>query len=172
MATDVTDHLPRYRSHKIVRAAQIAWWHQSGIGPINVHVSIDGTRHVIEALPNTFARGAAVVGDYLVVYDDGYISWSPRKAFEDGYTRVQAEPYRWQDRPALSQVDRKEVTPAMVKAAAGVLLRSGVLEGREHDVVPSGADLELVRRMLLVAFLEIKPLPSSPSPPQPPREEP
>jgi hypothetical protein len=83
------DKLPRYRSHKIVRAAQIAWWHQGGIGPIDVHVDIDGARHVIEAPPDTFARGAAVVGDYIVVYDDGYISWSPRQAFEDGYTRVE-----------------------------------------------------------------------------------
>lgn len=27
-------------------------------------------------------------GGYYVVYDDGYKSWSPAKAFEEGYTRV------------------------------------------------------------------------------------
>jgi hypothetical protein len=25
---------------------------------------------------------------YLVKYEDGYISWSPKKAFEDGYTEI------------------------------------------------------------------------------------
>ena len=28
------------------------------------------------------------VGGYYVVYDDGYKSFSPAKAFEDGYTRI------------------------------------------------------------------------------------
>ena len=28
------------------------------------------------------------VGGYLVVYKDGYISFSPAEAFEDGYTKV------------------------------------------------------------------------------------
>ena len=28
------------------------------------------------------------VGGYYVVYDDGYKSWSPAKAFEEGYTRI------------------------------------------------------------------------------------
>ena len=27
-------------------------------------------------------------GDYFVVYDDGYESYSPAKAFEEGYTRI------------------------------------------------------------------------------------
>lgn len=28
------------------------------------------------------------VGGYYVVYDDGYKSWSPAKAFEEGYMRI------------------------------------------------------------------------------------
>lgn len=27
-------------------------------------------------------------GGYYVVYDDGFESWSPQEAFEDGYTRI------------------------------------------------------------------------------------
>lgn len=34
------------------------------------------------------ARGSPNVGDYFVQYLDGYKSWSPAKAFEEGYTRV------------------------------------------------------------------------------------
>lgn len=29
---------------------------------------------------------------YRVVYEDGYVSWSPKKAFEDGYTEILSEP--------------------------------------------------------------------------------
>ena len=29
--------------------------------------------------------GMPVIGDYFVRYADGYESWSPRKAFEEGY---------------------------------------------------------------------------------------
>ncbi|PYX85030.1 MAG: hypothetical protein DMG70_05000 [Acidobacteria bacterium] len=28
------------------------------------------------------------LGGYLVQYEDGYLSWSPAKAFEEGYTRI------------------------------------------------------------------------------------
>jgi hypothetical protein len=34
------------------------------------------------------ARGVPSLLDYIVAYDDGYISWSPQKVFEDGYTLV------------------------------------------------------------------------------------
>lgn len=33
-------------------------------------------------------RHAPVAGGYYVVYEDGYTSFSPAKAFEDGYTKV------------------------------------------------------------------------------------
>ena len=36
-----------------------------------------------------FARGMPTPGDYIVIYADGYKSWSPAKAFEEGYTRVE-----------------------------------------------------------------------------------
>jgi hypothetical protein len=28
-------------------------------------------------------------GGYFVVYEDGYKSWSPAKAFEEGYTKIE-----------------------------------------------------------------------------------
>lgn len=40
--------------------------------------------------PALFARYSPVAGDYLVRYEDGYLSISPKKAFEDGY-RLLAE---------------------------------------------------------------------------------
>lgn len=34
------------------------------------------------------ARHTPVAGGYYVVYEDGYKSFSPAKAFEEGYTRL------------------------------------------------------------------------------------
>jgi hypothetical protein len=35
-----------------------------------------------------FSRYKPIVGDFYVVYADGYKSFSPRKAFLEGYTRT------------------------------------------------------------------------------------
>lgn len=35
-----------------------------------------------------FMKHRPQVGGYYVVYDDGYKSFSPAKAFEEGYTRI------------------------------------------------------------------------------------
>lgn len=73
--------LPRWQSHKTVHAVKI--------------VKVDGDRIIVEgpyapikAATNMFARYMPVPGDYYVVYDDGYASISPRKAFEEGYYKL------------------------------------------------------------------------------------
>jgi hypothetical protein len=82
----------RYRSHKVVEAAPI-----HGISGVNAEVPfvdiltpgdaiVAGYR--VEVPGNFFARGNPSPGDYLVRYEDGYLSWSPKQAFEDGYTVV------------------------------------------------------------------------------------
>lgn len=38
-------------------------------------------------------------GGYYVEYEDGYTSWSPAKAFEDGYTPAPAQPVRGEVNP-------------------------------------------------------------------------
>lgn len=51
----------------------------------------DGRRTYVIGLatPNK----APAVGDYVVRYSDGYTSWSPKKAFEEGYTSADAMPF-------------------------------------------------------------------------------
>lgn len=79
--------LPLYKCHKQVRAAKI-----TGIGP----ASSDHTRlHFDEALnvgvdvPLEWAtKHKPQIGGYYVQYSDGYTSYSPAKAFEDGYTEA------------------------------------------------------------------------------------
>lgn len=73
-----------YTCHKRVQAAEII-----GITRIG-----DGIRLALDEGPPVefadgspiLARGLPVVGDFLVQYEDGYQSFSPRKAFIDGYT--------------------------------------------------------------------------------------
>lgn len=91
--TPTTDlqSLPLYRCHKEVRAAKIAHWRYAGSMP-----QLDGAKLVfLEGYPDPVLVPEHVriasAGGYLVVYADGYVSWSPGKAFEHGYTRHDSE---------------------------------------------------------------------------------
>jgi hypothetical protein len=87
MSEDVGAEMPRYRSHKIIHALKIE----------GLFYQPDGSALLTpaEAGYATFSLDKAYVekhqpkaGGYYVVYADGYKSWSPAKAFEEGYTRV------------------------------------------------------------------------------------
>lgn len=85
--------MPRYRSHKEVHALEIA-----SITPIELgkRSRIRFADHRVASLAYPpidvddvmFARYMPVVGDFYVVYSDGYASISPRKAFMEGYARI------------------------------------------------------------------------------------
>lgn len=77
--------LPKWKCHKVVRAAKIVRMDGNPHGRGSTSdVTLDCGVVTVEAA--VFARKMPELGDYLVVYDDGYVSWSPAKAFEDGYT--------------------------------------------------------------------------------------
>lgn len=76
--------LPRYNCHKSVWAGEItkleaseegAYLSMFHEGVIEIHVD---SEFCIRHNPR--------VGGYLVIYDDGYMSYSPKEAFESGYT--------------------------------------------------------------------------------------
>ena len=93
----ISREMPRYKCHKEVWALKIKAIEQApaneeapagsggtwllipedaGYGPVRVpHYSY-------------YEKHSPQVGGYYVVYDDGYKSYSPAKAFEDGYTRL------------------------------------------------------------------------------------
>jgi hypothetical protein len=87
--TDTPTHeFPRYKSHKTVWALEI-----DGVG---AKASFAGDRILtfrdegydpIMAPSEMFARYVPIPGDFLVQYEDGYRSFSPRKAFLEGYRR-------------------------------------------------------------------------------------
>jgi len=67
----------RYRSHKVVEAGVVQ---HIDVGSVTVD------DEVIPVPAGIFARGTPSIGeDYLVRYEDGYVSWSPKAAFEAGY---------------------------------------------------------------------------------------
>ena len=80
----------RWRSHKIVEAEVIdrveinTSDRRTSGGSIEVR---DGETVVVPR--GFFARNKPLPGDYLVRYGNGYLSWSPHAAFEDGYTEVE-----------------------------------------------------------------------------------
>jgi len=76
--------IPTYKSHKKVQAFKI-----ERIEPSPDQSKIVMTDHtgayVAVVSAGYFYKHAPQVGGYYVKYKDGYESWSPAEAFEDGY---------------------------------------------------------------------------------------
>lgn len=79
--------MPRYRCHKEVRALKIDRAFANPDGTVSLLIADAGFAPV-NVERSVVHRYFPQPGDYLVQYDDGYRSISPRKAFEDGYTRI------------------------------------------------------------------------------------
>lgn len=80
-----------YVSHKKVVAGRIEAIETFGDAtlPPNYRFTLeDGTTHEFDS--TIAAQYTPVVGDYLVVYEDGYRSISPAESFLDGYTEYVA----------------------------------------------------------------------------------
>lgn len=81
---------PRYECHKNVGALEIKEvgdYKPSEMlgGGLLRHVEFVGGNYALLAA-EMFHRYTPVPGDFLVIYEDGYMSFSPRKAFLDGYS--------------------------------------------------------------------------------------
>lgn len=90
-----------YVCHKKVKAAKVVGEYERITGSGLTHIEgvwIKGSTEYAAELkffpPEHVARlissrqTGGFVGGYWVEYEDGYVSWSPAKAFEDGYTKV------------------------------------------------------------------------------------
>ena len=82
-----TQELPRYQCHKQVRAVKIAAIEFNSDGSAKF-AAMDGRTYSTGGGYRSRFKGTDADLGYFVVYDDGYQSWSPAKAFEDGYTRI------------------------------------------------------------------------------------
>lgn len=81
--------MPRYQSHKKVWALKIASVTLNG--DESVSMTFSDTRYAPRTEENFESRYHGSPDDfgYFVTYQDGYTSWSPTKAFEDGYTLIE-----------------------------------------------------------------------------------
>ena len=89
--------MPRYKCHKEVHALKIASirpdWHDR-----KENEETDGSATLFPSESELYApfkvnaefmrKHQPLAGGYYVVYSDGYVSFSPAQAFEEGYTRV------------------------------------------------------------------------------------
>lgn len=88
---DISQEMPKYECHKTVHAYKIAaiQYEHDDSGVVHAIITPEdaGYRSFIvdEAYLN---KHKPEVGGYYVVYEDGYKSFSPAKAFEAGYTRI------------------------------------------------------------------------------------
>jgi hypothetical protein len=82
--------MPKYKSHKTVHALKILTITDTEDGR---HWLLPAERGYAEfqVSDDWLSRCKADRADfgYYVLYEDGYASWSPTKAFEEGYTRIQ-----------------------------------------------------------------------------------
>lgn len=78
---------PEYESHKVVRAAKIVHVARHQHGEITIMADPGtGTAERFEPNMRQMAEMAAR-GDWAVIYEDGFKSVSPAKAFEEDYIR-------------------------------------------------------------------------------------
>ena len=92
-----TQEMPKYRSHKVVRALKIKSVELDSDKAQAENRETDGSA-IITPEEEGFApfrvdfeyvrKHNPQAGGYYVVYPDGYKSWSPAKAFEEGYSRI------------------------------------------------------------------------------------
>lgn len=82
--------LPKYRCHKVVQAAKII---ETGPEPGGRDVALTlqlPSKEVGVVIVSTdwALKHNPQVGGYFIQYEDGYQSYSPAAAFEDGYTAI------------------------------------------------------------------------------------
>lgn len=86
--------LPQWKCHKVVEASKVELIEQ-GTEPDPIRfpngswlLSLEGVPGCIEVAHEWVQKHNPQVGGYFVRYADGYTSYSPAPAFEDGYARL------------------------------------------------------------------------------------
>ncbi len=84
----LSERLPAYQSHKIVRAFKIDEITPSDVKADDTFLISKSLEGRIVVGPEYLAKHNPQVGGYYVKYEAGYESFSPADAFEDGYTLI------------------------------------------------------------------------------------
>lgn len=78
----------KYKSHKEVEAYQVETIVRNKQGGATLNTSEEGYPS-IEVDSHFMLKHKPKAGGYYVIYADGYKSFSPQKAFEDGYEKIE-----------------------------------------------------------------------------------
>ena len=88
--------LPQWKCHKVVRASKIVAITNAGNGACDLGLEHLSVLRVSKAFMD---KHKPERGGYYVRYADGYESYSPAQAFEEGYTLVEEHrPHTGKDR--------------------------------------------------------------------------
>lgn len=87
----MSEAYPQYRCHKVVRAFKIGRIERDPISEQVEFLPEEATLPPFRKGWKFFARHSPHVGGYIVFYEDGYVSYSPAKPFESGYSRMEEE---------------------------------------------------------------------------------
>lgn len=79
--------MPKYKCHKEVWALKIEKFTENPNGSIDLFFEEDGYAP-INLDKKYLPKHKPEVGGYYIVYKDNYRSFSPAKAFEEGYTKI------------------------------------------------------------------------------------
>lgn len=131
--------IPQYKCHKVVRAFKIA--RIDSAGQTNYLIAADDKITPIPITKENLDLKNPSVGDYYVLYDDGYTSFSPPKAFEDGYDLVKADAEGVNDISSLSRVPDPSQAKEKPKLAEGESISKPLVE-------PSNPQLEEDKKKL------------------------
>lgn len=82
--------IPKYRCHKIVSALEIGSSEWNGDATLTIAPRDDAFAPITldEDTAKRFKRMSDDDTGYYVIYEDGYVSWSPAQVFRDGYTEI------------------------------------------------------------------------------------
>lgn len=80
--------IPTYHSHKKVQAFKIGKMQRDHRSLSTLIGSEDG-KYIASVSDLIVEKHKPQVGWYYVLYQDGYVSFSPAKAFEEGYTLIE-----------------------------------------------------------------------------------
>lgn len=87
MMNGVEMEMPKYRCHKVVWALKIKMLAERKDGGMSM-VSKEPGYGIVVLSADFVKKHNPQEGGYYVVYKDGYKSFSPAQAFEEGYTRI------------------------------------------------------------------------------------
>jgi hypothetical protein len=88
MTDEAQVEMPKYRCHKVVHALKISEIKEETSMTFAMITPADEGYAPFRVDSNYLYRHKPKVGGYYVVYADGYKSFSPAEAFEEGYTRI------------------------------------------------------------------------------------